>query len=163
MEVGVGVTEVSNVLWREREQLELLLFKLEEEQLVLASGRTRWIAHATREVQIVLDQVRETEVLRAVEVDAYAASIGLGPSPSLRDLAIASQQPWGDLLIAHRDALVELTNEISRVSASNREVLAIAQRATTESLLSLNGTLETYAPRGRTTSAAPAHLVDRAL
>jgi hypothetical protein len=161
--VGVGVTEVSNVLWREREQLELLLFKLEEEQLVLASGRTRWIAHATREVQIVLDQVRETELLRAVEVDAYAASIGLGPSPSLRDLAIASQQPWGDLLVAHRDALVELTNEIARVSASNREVLAVAQRATHETLLSLNGTLETYAPSGRTTSAAPAHLVDRAL
>lgn len=159
----MGVTEVSNVLWREREQLELLLFKLEEEQLVLASGRTRWIAHATREVQIVLDQLRDSELLRAVEVDAYAVSVGLPPSPSLRDMALASPEPWRELLTAHRDALVELTTEISRVSASNREVLAIAQRATTETLLSLNGTLETYAPTGRRTSAAPAHLVDRAL
>ena len=29
------------MLWRERELLEALLFKLEVEQLVLASGRTR--------------------------------------------------------------------------------------------------------------------------
>jgi transposase len=159
----VGVAEVSNVLWREREQLELLLFKLEEEQLVLSSGRTRWLAHATREVEIVLDQVRRSELLRAVEVDAHAAEVGLPPSPSLHDLAAASPAPWRELLIAHRDALIELTTAIGRVSAGNREVLATAQRAAHETLLSISGALETYAPTGRTTSPAPSHLVDRAL
>jgi hypothetical protein len=159
----VGVAEVSNVLWREREQLELLLFKLDEEQLVLSAGRTRWLAHATREVEIVLDQVRSSELLRAVEVDAYAATVGLPPSPSLHDLAMASPEPWRELLIAHRDALVELTAAIGRVAADNRAVLATAQRAAHETLLGLSGSLETYAPSGRTTSAAPARLVDRAL
>jgi hypothetical protein len=159
----VSLTDLSSVLWRSRELLELLLFKLEEEQLVLASGRTRWLAHATREVQIVLEQLRESELLRAVEVDAYATSVGLHPSPSLRDLALASPEPWRELLIAHRDALVELTAEIGRVSKDNRDVLAVAHRATQETLLSLNGSLETYAPTGRTRSAAPAHLIDRAL
>jgi len=159
----VGVAEVSNVLWREREQLELLLFKLDEEQLVLSSGRTRWLAHATREVEIVLDQVRQSELLRAVEVDAYAADVGLPPSPSLHALAQASPEPWRALLIAHRDALVELTSQIGKVADSNREVLATAQRAAHETLLSITGTLETYAPTGRTTSPHPAHLVDRAL
>ncbi len=159
----MGAAEVCNVLWREREQLELLLFKLEEERLVLTSGRTRWVAHASHEVQVILDQVRDTELLRAVEVDAYAALIGLPPAPSLKDLAVASGSPWGDLLTSHRDALVELTAEISRVAAQNREALAIAQRATRETLLSLTGTLETYAPTGRATSPAPSHLIDRAL
>lgn len=159
----MGVAEVSNVLWREREQLELLLFKLDEEQLVLSSGRTRWLAHATREVEIVLDQVRSSELLRAVEVDAYAATVGLPPSPSLHDLALASPEPWRELLIAHRDALVELTSAIGKIAAHNREVLATAQHAAHETLLSLTGTLETYAPTGRTTSPAPAHLFDRAL
>ena len=55
----MGLAEVSTVLWTERELLELLLFKLEEEQLVLASGRTRWLAHATREVEMVIEQIRE--------------------------------------------------------------------------------------------------------
>ena len=159
----MGVAEVSNVLWREREQLELLLFKLDEEQMVLSSGRTRWLAHATREVEIVLGQLRESELLRAVEVDAYASALGLPPGPSLQALAEASSQPWRDLLMAHRDALVELTTEISTVADANRDVLAMAQRATHETLLSLGGGVETYAPTGRTSSPARAHLVDRAL
>ena len=39
----MSLSEVSNILWRERRLLELLVFKLEEEHLVLASGRTRWL------------------------------------------------------------------------------------------------------------------------
>ncbi|SDQ20419.1 flagellar protein FlgN [Quadrisphaera sp. DSM 44207] len=159
----MGVAEVSNVLWREREQLELLLFKLDEEQMVLASGRTRWLAHATREVEVVLAQLRESELLRAVEVDACAGALGLPPGPSLQALAEASPEPWRELLLSHRDALVELTHEISAVADANRDVLAVAQRATHETLLSLGGGVQTYAPGGRTTSAAPARLVDRAL
>ena len=34
----MSLSEVSNILWRERQLLELLVFKLEEEQLVLAVG-----------------------------------------------------------------------------------------------------------------------------
>ena len=34
----MALEALSRVLWRERELLELLLFKLEEEQLVLASA-----------------------------------------------------------------------------------------------------------------------------
>ena len=41
--------DLSLILWRERELLETMLYKLEVEQLVLSSGRTRWLAHATRE------------------------------------------------------------------------------------------------------------------
>ena len=41
----MGLSEVSNILWRQRQLLELLLFKLEEEQLVLKSGSTRWLAN----------------------------------------------------------------------------------------------------------------------
>ncbi len=46
--------DLSLILWRERELLETLLYKLEQEQLVLASGRTRWLARAAREVETVL-------------------------------------------------------------------------------------------------------------
>ena len=40
----MALSDVSNILWRERQLLELLVFKLEEEQLVLAAGRNRWLA-----------------------------------------------------------------------------------------------------------------------
>ncbi|CAN5337491.1 hypothetical protein BH23ACT9_BH23ACT9_24210 [soil metagenome] len=45
----VAYSDVSNILWRERQLLELLHFKLEVEQSLLAAGRTRWLSHATRE------------------------------------------------------------------------------------------------------------------
>ena len=46
----MSLTDLASVLWRSRELLEMLLFKLEEEQLLLASNRSRWLSHATREV-----------------------------------------------------------------------------------------------------------------
>ena len=79
--------KLSQILWRERELLETLLFKLEEEQMVLAGGRTRWLSRAAREVENVLDTIRETEILRAVAAEEAAVELGLGPNPSLRALA----------------------------------------------------------------------------
>ena len=70
------LNEVSTVLWRERQLLELLVFKLEEEQLLLNAGKARWVNHASREVEIVLDQLRAAELLRAVKVEAAAEEPG---------------------------------------------------------------------------------------
>ena len=79
------LNEVSTVLWRERQLLELLVFKLEEEQLLLNAGKARWVNHASREVEIVLDQLRAAELLRAVKVEAAAEELGLAflPGPAL--------------------------------------------------------------------------------
>lgn len=62
----MSMEDLSSVLWRERELLETLLYKLEVEQLVLAGGRSHWLATAAREVERVLDRIREIEVLRAL-------------------------------------------------------------------------------------------------
>src|ERR1700759_1692858 len=79
----VAYADLSSILWREREMLELLLFKLEEEQLVLAAGRTRWLAPATGEVEMVPAQIGQNALLRAAEVAVLGTELGLGPSPSL--------------------------------------------------------------------------------
>ena len=113
----MGLAEVSTVLWTERELLELLLFKLEEEQLVLASARTRWLAHATREVEMVIEQIRSAELSRAVAVDELAAELGLQPGPSLTALADAAPSPWDEMLRDHRKAFLALTDEISQMLA----------------------------------------------
>src|SRR5205809_7934017 len=89
----MGLSEVSNILWQERQLLELLLFKLEEEQLVLASGRSRWLSHATREVEMVLEEIKQAELASSIEVEAAAAELGLEPGPSLRRLADAAPAP----------------------------------------------------------------------
>src|SRR5689334_18995336 len=130
----MGLSDVSNILWRERQLLELLLFKLEEEQLVLASGRTRWLNQATREVEMVLDEIKRTELERSVMVDAVAGDLGLAPGASLRKLAEAAPAPWNDLLDQHRRAFLTATQEITALAQLNRELLTRGQRATREAL-----------------------------
>lgn len=160
----MGLAEVSSTLWRERELLELLLFKLEEEQLVLASGRTRWLARSTREVEVVLEEIRRAELLRAVQVDDAAGELGLAPGPSLRELADTSDEPWRSLLHEHRKAFLAATAEIQAMAEANRELLGAGQRATREALLSLSGAGETYTPRGTTaTVTVRPRLLDEAM
>jgi hypothetical protein len=131
-----------------RELLELLLFKLEEEQLLLTSGRPRWLAHATREVEVVLEQIRQAEVLRAAETQAVAVELGLQPDAGLAELAAVAPAPWSDLLRQHRQAFITLTAEINGLAATNRELLTSGLRAARETVLSVVGSLETYGRRG---------------
>lgn len=161
----MGFAEVSTVLWTERELLELLLFKLEEEQLVLASGRSRWLAHATREVEMVIEQIRSAELSRAVAVDDLAAELGLTPGPSLSALADAAPAPWNEMLRDHQLAFLQLTEEISEMSRSNRELLGAAARASREALMGVEGhAAQTYTPAGRKTQPVSAtRVIDRAL
>ena len=85
--------KLSLVLWRERELLEELHYRLEVEQLVLASGRSRWLAHATRDIDPSSPPIRETEMLRAVAADDAAAASGMDANPSLASLAEAAGEP----------------------------------------------------------------------
>jgi hypothetical protein len=160
----MGLPDLSSILWREREMLELLLFKLEEEQLILAAGRTRWLAHATREVELVLEQIRQAEVLRAAEVEAVAAELGLGSNPSLANLADSVPEPWATMLRDHRKAFMALAAEISALAEANRDLLTAGARAARETMLAFTGSLETYGRKGATVSAVSRpHLVDEAM
>jgi hypothetical protein len=160
----MSLAEVSTILWRERELLELLLFKLEEEQLVLASGRTRWLTRATREVEIFLAEIRQVELLRAIEVDATATAMNRPAGMSLSQLADACDQPWKDLFHEHRAAFLKMADEITAIAAANHELLTAGQRATREALLTFGEGTPTYTQTG---AAAPvpvrSRLVDEAI
>lgn len=146
----MGLAEVSDILWRERELLDVLLFKLEEEQLLLAAGKVRWLARATREVELVLEQIRLAELTRSVEVDAVAPSLGLPPSPSLSKLAEAAPAPWDDLFSAHRTAFLTLTQEISALAEANRDYVSSAYHSAQETLRVLGGDeLDGYTASGK--------------
>lgn len=139
---------LSLILWRERELLETLLFKLEEEQLVLAAGRNRWLMRTATEVESVLEAIRETEVLRAVAADEVAAGLGLSHNPSLRVLAEAADEPWRTILMEHRDAFVQITREVTGLASANRELLTAGYRAAQETLLSMGASAEGYGQDG---------------
>ena len=131
----MSASDLSALLWRERELLELLTFKLEVEQLLLTAGRTRWIDHATREVEQVLDRLRGTGLERSVAVAELAREWGTADDAPLRDLVdSAPAGPWGEIFGAHLAAMTELTERIGRLRDENERFLRAAARATQEAL-----------------------------
>jgi hypothetical protein len=156
--------KLSLVLWRERGLMETLQYRLEVEQVMMSSGQTRWLTHAARDVEEVLEQVRETEVLRAVAADEAAAEVGLGANPSLSGLIEAADEPWSSILADHRDAFLAISADVTRLAEVNRTLIAAGLRAAHETLLGMSGGAQTYTPDG-TTVAEPARSisVDRSL
>lgn len=153
----MGANELSTLLWRERDLLELLLFKLEEEQLLLTAGRTRWLQHATREVEQVLEQLRPASLSRTVEASAVALEWGVREDATLRELAAAAPTdgPWRGLLEAHLAALVALTSAIREIRDANLQYLHSAARSTQETLAGIEATAGIYDARGGNSPAAP--------
>lgn len=119
----VRLTALSDILWRERRLLDLLRFKLEEEHLLLAAGRTEWVARASHEIEMVLDELARAELDRAVAVADVGAALGLGSQPTLAVLSAAAEPPWTGLLWAHRQALRVATRQVERASEANRVLL----------------------------------------
>jgi hypothetical protein len=161
----MALSDVSNILWRERQLLELLVFKLEEEQLVLASGRSRWLAYATREVENVLAEIKRVELERAVQVADAGCRLGLAGAPTLRELAALTAPPWDGIFAEHRRALLALAQEIDAITKSNRELLRSGHDATRDSIGALSEIdIDAYDARGRLRDRSLAlRIVDEAM
>jgi flagellar biosynthesis/type III secretory pathway chaperone len=158
-----ALANISAALWRIRELLDLLTFKLETEQVLVAAGRSRWLGRATHEVQLVLEEIRHAELRRTVELGDVADALGLDPDISLRELAEAAPAPWDDVLADHRESLNKATAEISALAESNRELLDSGYRALQDALGLLTPTPEpsTYTARGATSPPASRRLFDQ--
>ena len=139
---------LSQILWRERELMEGLQYALEVEQLILASGRNRWLMRAATDVESVLDTLRKTEVLRAVVADEVANTLGLGPNPSLKELAARGGEPWVEILGDHRDAFVKMTQAITELADTNRDLITSGYRSARETLLAMDDGTEGYTADG---------------
>lgn len=161
----MALADFCRILWHERELLELLLFKLEEEQLVLSSGRARWLAHATREVEAVLEQIRESERVRTLQTDVVAIELELGAGPSLVAIARSAPEPYSSMLLAHREAFLALTAEITDLATANKRLLHEGMVSLSEALASVEEPVTTYGPAATRTlpRQSAGRLVDEAL
>ena len=161
----MGANELSALLWRERELLELLIFKLQEEQLLLQGGKSRWLQYATREVEQVLTLVREAGLGRTGEVAALPTQWGTSEDATLSELAAHSPAgPWGEIFASHLKAMGDLTVQIRELQGTNERYIRAAVRSTQETLSTLNVNPRTYDASGAT--AAPetvARIFDRNL
>ena len=82
----------------------------------------------------MLDEVRSTELARAVAIDDVASGLGLEAGCSLRELSELAPSPWNGIFAEHRAAFLELTEEITVVAHANRELVSNGQRAVAQAL-----------------------------
>jgi hypothetical protein len=151
-EVAVDLSGLSSLLWRERDILDNLLFKLDVQQLLLMSGRSAWLVRASREIETALEQVRIIELERAVRFNEVARDLDLEASRSLAAIAEAAEEPWQGLLTEHYEAFLDLASRIQAITSLNRELAFSAQIATEAILTSIRGdsdpSLHLYAQTG---------------
>ncbi len=113
----MSLSEVSNVLWRERRLLELLALKLQEEQLVRPSGQTRALARAGREIDGVVDEIKRVRLERAIALTDVIAELGLADAPTVRAIAACAPPPWNGIYAEHDRAIATLSREIETMRA----------------------------------------------
>src|ERR671939_857765 len=149
----MSLPDLAAVLWRQRDLLERLVYRLECEQLLLAAGRTRFLAMATAEVETLLAELRVLEMQRCRASDQVAGEAGLPPGASLEELAAAVQPPWTGVLVEHREALLVLTRELAALAETNRNLVAAGMKAVESTLAGLGAAGESsavgYDARGR--------------
>jgi hypothetical protein len=151
----VDYQHLSTLLWREQEFLDLLLFKAEEKQYLILTGKTRWLPRIAHEIEVVLDQLRTLEVERAAATEVLAAGLGLGANPSLRQLAEAAPAPWADLFARHHEALLVLVTELRSLSDANKELIEGGLAAIGDALSTVRApSAGTYTHNGRTAGNA---------
>jgi flagellar biosynthesis/type III secretory pathway chaperone len=165
----MSLPDLAAVLWRQRELLERLVYRLECEQLLLAAGRARWLAIATGEVESQLDELRVIELQRAAAADDVSRELHLPLGATLEELAGTAQPPWTGVLLEHRQALISLTGELSALAETNKHLMTAGMKAVESSLANLGlrtGTSSVgYDARGRNEiiSAPGRAAVDRSL
>ncbi|WP_217184103.1 flagellar export chaperone FlgN [Streptomyces sp. AC495_CC817] len=153
--------DLSMQLLRERELLELLLFKLDEQQMLLATGRSRWIRHAVNETERVLAAMPTAALTRDTLVVAVADEWGVPEATTLRELVEAAPtEAWREVLSGHLDTMTALAAEIDEMKQVNEQRLRTAIRVTQETLAGLGEPTGEYTPAGDVLRTDDARLLD---
>lgn len=109
---------LSRALWQQRQHAELVIFKVEEAQLLCRNKQTRWLPYATQEIEAVLDEARTDELARDMAANATVKDLELEENASLQEIIEASKEPWKTVLTQHRIALQSIVEEISSKAKS---------------------------------------------
>jgi hypothetical protein len=114
--------ELIRLLGRERQMLELLLFRLTEARRLLESGDDRFLSWAVSDIERAAERLRVAEVERARLVGSLGANPADADLQRLVTVAQIAGDPYGSLLMHHHRALVQLVGEIDAAAATVRRL-----------------------------------------
>lgn len=97
-----SLRELSGLLWRERVALDRLA-----DHLVAGDPDT--------DCDGLYHSISALELHRAIAAREAAVELGVEGEPTLQQLVRAAPLGWADVLMSHRRALVDLTNEVTHL------------------------------------------------
>jgi len=153
----MGASELSALLWQERELLDLLEYRLEVQRALLTVGESRWAQRAADDIEAATGQLRRLNLARDIEVQATAEAWGIpAESPSLRDIIAAAPPdgPWSEIFTAHLRAMLASVERIGASRDENGRMLREALRHTQESLAGTGHRAGLYTASGAAESGA---------
>ncbi|STD11996.1 FlgN protein [Dermatophilus congolensis] len=162
----MALSNLSTGLWRIQELLELLTYRLDTQQALVETGRSRWLGRSTREIELVLAEMREADLMRAVDAQPVCEALGLSPETPLSAIAAAAPAPWNEVLAEHRQALSVASAELAALSRTNSEMLEVSYKAVQDTLEKFNHTPgptgdDTYTAKGARANSRSRHLFDQ--
>lgn len=141
--------ELSMHLMREREMLELLLFKLDVQQMLLATGRTRWIPQTANEIERVIAAMPALSLTRDTLLVSVGVEWGVPEAATLRELIDAApSDAWREVMNGHLTAMIALADEIGELKKLNEQRLRTAVRVTQETIAGLGAATGEYDQSG---------------
>jgi hypothetical protein len=147
----MGASELSALLWQERELLDLLEYRLEVQRALLVSGESRWAQRAADDIDSATTQLRRLNIARDIEVQAVADDWKFNVvNPSLRELVAAAPPdgPWLEIFTGHLRAMLASVERIGARRAANGRMLREAIRHTQETLAGTGDRTGTYTAAG---------------
>ena len=135
---------LSMQLKRERDMLELLLFRLDVQQMLVAAGRTRGIHHAVAELERAISALPTATLSRDTLVTVVADEWGVPDAVTLKQLiAAAPSAVWHEIFTDYLVTMLALVVEIRQMEKLNQQHLLAAVRLAED----------TMADRGSSTEA----------
>lgn len=120
----MGADELSARLWRERRQLDYLLFLLETQMLHLQTGNWHHLKYTSAELEKVVENLRFDSLARGVEASAVVAEWNAPDQTTLPAIVTVSPAGlWQDLLEDHRRELSLLLSGLDEAIKTNTSLL----------------------------------------
>jgi hypothetical protein len=139
--------ELGTILVEQQQLLDNLLFRLDQEHLILVTGRTRWLSQATAEVMAVGAELNAQDERRRGAVDRLAVALDLGSGATLTELADRAPEGWSEVLRRHREIMRDGVADVQAIVTRNRAVVAERLSSSSAVLARMGASTEqTYGP-----------------
>ncbi|MEE8599562.1 hypothetical protein [Euzebya tangerina] len=115
--LGTVFEDLSTALWRLRAVTDQAVFCVDVLQSLLESGRPQHLARLTADLELVSDDLRQVELVRAMLAQIVTDLLLMPSGTRMVDLTEDTPEPWRSELAKHRNAISGMIAHLDQTCA----------------------------------------------